>query len=94
MINIGKTKNLTLISGPCAIESEDLCLKIAEHMCEITDPLPISYIFKASFDKANRSSINSNRGIGIEKGLKILDRIKTDFKIPVLTDVHEDTPIN
>ena len=69
-------------------------LKIAEHMCEITDPLPISYIFKASFDKANRSSINSNRGIGIEKGLKILDRIKTDFKIPVLTDVHEDTPIN
>ena len=94
MINIGKTKNLTLISGPCAIESEELCLKIAEHMCEITDPLPISYIFKASFDKANRSSINSNRGIGIEKGLKILDRIKTDFNIPVLTDVHEDTPIN
>ena len=94
MINIGKTKNLTLISGPCAIESEELCLQVAEHMCKITDPLPISYIFKASFDKANRSSINSKRGIGIEKGLKILDRIKKDFKIPVLTDVHEDTPIN
>ena len=93
-INIGKSKNLTLISGPCALETEKMSMTIAEHICEITDKLPISYIFKASFDKANRSSINSERGIGIDKGLKILDKIKHNFNIPVITDVHEDTPIN
>ena len=94
MIEIGKTKNLSLISGPCAIESEELCFNVAEQMCEITEKLPISYIFKASFDKANRSSINSRRGVGIEKGLKILQKIKREFGIPVLTDVHEDTPVD
>lgn len=92
-IMIGKSDNLTLISGPCAIESEDLCLRVAEHMCNLTDGLPISYIFKASFDKANRSSIESNRGIGLNKGLEILAKVKKEFNIPVLTDVHEDTPI-
>ena len=92
-IMIGKSDNLTLISGPCAIESEDLCLSVAEHMCNLTDGLPISYIFKASFDKANRSSIESNRGIGLNKGLEILAKVKKEFNIPVLTDVHEDTPI-
>ena len=94
MIDIGKSKNLSLISGPCAIESEELCYNVAEHMCKITNSLPISYIFKASFDKANRSSINSKRGIGMEKGLEILQKIKKDFNIPVLTDVHEDTPVD
>tara|TARA_Y100000996_G_scaffold382733_1_gene338157 strand:+ start:399 stop:1226 length:828 start_codon:yes stop_codon:yes gene_type:complete len=92
-IMIGKSDNLTLISGPCAIESEDLCLRVAEHMCNLTDGLPISYIFKASFDKANRSSIESDRGIGLNKGLEILAKVKKEFNIPVLTDVHEDTPI-
>jgi len=62
-------------------------------MCNLTDGLPISYIFKASFDKANRSSIESNRGIGLNKGLEILAKVKKEFNIPVLTDVHEDTPI-
>ena len=94
LINIGKSKNLTLISGPCAIESEKLSMSIAEHICEITKDLPISYVFKASFDKANRSSIDSERGIGIEKGLKILRKIRETFDIPVITDVHEDSPID
>ena len=76
LVNIGKSKNLTLISGPCAIESEKLSMSIAEHICEITKDLPIYYVFKASFDKANRSSIDSERGIGIEKGLKILRKIR------------------
>ena len=93
-IRIGKSSDLTLISGPCAIESEDLSMRIAEHICEITKDLPISYIFKASFDKANRSSLKSQRGIGLDKGLKVLEKIKNTFNIPVLTDVHEDTPID
>jgi 2-dehydro-3-deoxyphosphooctonate aldolase (KDO 8-P synthase) len=93
-VNIGKTKDLTLISGPCAIESEKMSMSIAEYICEATNDLPISYIFKASFDKANRSSIDSKRGIGIEKGLKILRKIRETFDIPVITDVHEDSPID
>ena len=93
-IEIGKSKNLSLISGPCAIESEELCLSIADHICGLIEDLPMSYIFKASFDKANRSSIDSKRGVGIEEGLRILEKVKNTFNIPVLTDVHEDTPVN
>ena len=93
-LEIGKSKNLTLISGPCVIESEKMSMNIAEHICEITKNLPLSYIFKASFDKANRSSIDSERGVGIEKGLKILEKVRNNFNIPVLTDVHEDTPVD
>ena len=93
-IRIGKSKNLTLISGPCAIESEKISMSIAETICELTKDLEISYVFKASFDKANRSSLSSERGIGLDKGLKVLEKIKNTFKIPVLTDVHEDTPID
>tara|TARA_B100000959_G_scaffold186472_1_gene195002 strand:+ start:1823 stop:2626 length:804 start_codon:yes stop_codon:yes gene_type:complete len=94
MITIGKSKNLTLISGPCAIESEESSMKIADFMCTLTRDMPISYIFKASFDKANRSSVDAKRGVGMEKGLQILEKIKNTFKVPVLTDVHEDTPID
>ena len=93
-VEIGKSKNLTLISGPCAIESEELCLSIAEHICDLIHDLPMSYVFKASFDKANRSSIDAQRGVGIEEGLRILEKVKKTFNIPVLTDVHEDTPVN
>ena len=93
-IKIGKSKDLSLISGPCAIESEDMSMKVAEKICEITRNLPISYIFKSSFDKANRSSLKSKRGVGLSKGLKILEKIKNEFGIPVLTDVHEDTPLD
>ena len=93
-VEIGKSKNLTLISGPCAIESEELCLSIADHICDLIQDLPMSYVFKASFDKANRSSIDAERGVGIEEGLRILEKVKKTFNIPVLTDVHEDTPVN
>ena len=93
-ITIGKSNELCLISGPCAIESEELVMRVAEKICKITENLPISYVFKSSFDKANRSSIKSPRGIGLEKGLEILAKIKNTYSIPVLTDVHEDTPLD
>ena len=94
MLSIGKEKNLTLISGPCAIESEQLCMSVAERLVRITEKLPISYVFKGSFDKANRTSLLSKRGIGMEEGLRVLEKIKSEFDIPVLTDVHEDTPVD
>ena len=93
-IKIGKSKDLCLISGPCAIESEALVMSVAEKICTITQDLPISYIFKSSFDKANRSSLKSQRGVGLAKGLKILEKVKKTFNIPVLTDVHEDTALD
>ncbi len=81
--------SLALIAGPCAIESEYLCLSIAESVKRICDRLGIFYVFKASFDKANRTSISSFRGNGIDQGLRILSKVKEQFDIPVLTDVHE-----
>lgn len=85
---------LFLIAGPCVIESEGLILETAGILKEITSRLQIPFIFKSSFDKANRSSLSSFRGLGIETGLKILERVKKDIGVPVLTDVHEDTPLN
>ena len=83
-----------LLSGPCVVESEGLTLEIAATMKALTDELGIPYIFKASFDKANRSSHNSFRGPGMEEGLRILEKVKTDLNIPIVTDVHEDTPLD
>lgn len=83
-----------LIAGPCVIESEELVFEVASTMKSITDELGIEYIFKASFDKANRSSTGSYRGPGIEQGLNILSNVKRDLGLRVLTDVHEDTPID
>ena len=80
---------LVIIAGPCVAESPDLCLSIAEKMVEICAKIGLKYIFKASFDKANRSSGSSFRGPGIDKGLDILAAVKRKFDIPVLTDVHE-----
>lgn len=80
---------LTLIAGPCAIESESLCLSVAEHLATICGELGIPYIFKASFDKANRTSANSFRGHGLDQGLKVLSKVKEEMAVPVLTDVHE-----
>lgn len=91
---VGAEHPLFLIAGPCVIESESLVMQVAETMKAITERLGIPYIFKASFDKANRSSADSYRGPGIEKGLAILQKVKTTLQIPVLTDVHEDTPID
>lgn len=78
-----------LIAGPCVIESEEMVLSIAEQMKKITDDLKIPYTFKASFDKANRTSINSFRGPGIEEGMKILQKVKDTYDLPVCTDIHE-----
>lgn len=78
-----------LIAGPCVIESEEMVLSIARQMKEITDRLEIPYIFKASFDKANRTSINSFRGPGIDEGLRILQKVKDTYGLPVCTDIHE-----
>jgi 2-dehydro-3-deoxyphosphooctonate aldolase (KDO 8-P synthase) len=83
-----------LISGPCVIESEELVFEVAAKMKEITTELGIEYIFKASFDKANRSSTSSYRGPGVEKGLIILEKVKKEFDLKILTDVHEDTPLD
>jgi len=82
-----------LIAGPCAIESEQLALDTAGQLKEITDRLGIPFIYKSSFDKANRSSKSSFRGPGIDEGLRILAEVKKQIAVPVLTDVHEDTPM-
>ena len=85
--------DLALIAGPCAIESEYICLSVAEHLVSLANDLKIPYIFKASFDKANRTSINSFRGGGLINGLKVLNKVKEEYKVPVLTDVHETSQI-
>lgn len=92
--SVGSDQPLFLIAGPCVIESEQLVLDIAGQMKELTDKLGMNYIFKASFDKANRTSSQSFRGPGVEAGLKILEKVKQQIGVPVLTDVHEDTPLN
>ncbi len=84
---------LFVIAGPCVIESADLCLTIGRHMKSVCDRLNLAYVFKASFDKANRSSAGSFRGPGLEEGLKILARIKRELAVPVLTDVHETAQV-
>ena len=81
--------SFTLIAGPCVIESRDLALEVAERVKAITDPLGIRYIFKASYDKANRSSGGSFRGPGVESGLEVLAEVKRTLNLPVLTDIHE-----
>jgi 2-dehydro-3-deoxyphosphooctonate aldolase (KDO 8-P synthase) len=91
---VGLDRPLLLISGPCVIESEALVEEVAGQLCELTTKLGIPYVFKASFDKANRSSAKSFRGPGMEQGLKILEGVRKKFKVPVLTDVHEDTPMD
>ena len=79
----------TLISGPCVIESEDLVMSVASRMKEITDKLDIPYTFKASFDKANRTSLHSFRGPGMEEGLRILEKVKKTYGLSLCTDIHE-----
>jgi 2-dehydro-3-deoxyphosphooctonate aldolase (KDO 8-P synthase) len=83
------SKPFFLIAGPCVIESEDLCMQIGSTLKAACERLGIAYIFKASFDKANRSSVGSFRGAGMEEGLKILRKVGDALKVPVLTDVHE-----
>ena len=91
--NIGGNSPLVLIAGPCVIESEKIVRQIAEKLKRITEDLRVPFIFKASYDKANRSSIKSFRGPGLKKGLKILQKIKTDLNIPILSDVHKEEEV-
>ena len=88
---IGLDKPLFIIAGPCVIESEKLVMDTALHLKEVTQKLNINFIFKSSFEKANRSSSKSFFGLGIDKGLEILAKVKNEIKVPVVTDVHEDT---
>jgi 2-dehydro-3-deoxyphosphooctonate aldolase (KDO 8-P synthase) len=91
---VGLEQPFFLIAGPCAVESEQLAIDTAGQLKEITDQLKIPFIYKSSYDKANRTSLSSFRGLGIEEGLRILQLVKKTFSIPVLTDVHEDTPFD
>lgn len=91
---IGSKRPFFLIAGPCVIEDRALAIDVASHLKEVTDALDIPYIFKSSFDKANRSSIGSYRGQGIDVGLAILQAVKDEIGVPVLTDVHEYTPLD
>jgi 2-dehydro-3-deoxyphosphooctonate aldolase (KDO 8-P synthase) len=91
---VGLDRPLFLIAGPCVIESEQLALDTAGRLQEIAGRLGIPFIYKSSFDKANRSSHQSYRGPGLEEGLKILEKVKAEIGVPVLTDVHEYTPLN
>jgi 2-dehydro-3-deoxyphosphooctonate aldolase (KDO 8-P synthase) len=90
---VGHDRPFFLIAGPCVIESEALVVEVAGRMRELTHELGIPYVFKASFDKANRSSQGSFRGPGLEAGLRILGEVRRQIGVPVLTDVHEDTPL-
>lgn len=91
--SIGANK-LTLIGGPCAIESKEMCFEVAETVKGVCDKLKIQYVFKGSFDKANRSNLYAGRGVGMEKGLQILADIREKYDIPVTTDVHETWQCN
>lgn len=91
---VGLEQPLFLIAGPCVIETEELALETSSALKEITQRLGIPFIYKSSFDKANRSSSASFRGLGMEAGLKILEKVKTQVGVPILTDVHEDTPMD
>lgn len=87
--SIGGKQRFTLIAGPCVIESEEMIMEIAEKLKKICEKLEINLIFKSSFDKANRSSINGFRGPGLEEGMRILKRVKDELGLPIITDVHE-----
>ncbi|MDX2505523.1 MAG: 3-deoxy-8-phosphooctulonate synthase [Gammaproteobacteria bacterium] len=91
---VGLEKPIFLIAGPCVIESEYMALATAEQLKKITTALNIPFIYKSSFDKANRTSSSSYRGPGMAEGLKILQKVKDELNLPLLTDVHEDTPLD
>ncbi|HOK67810.1 MAG TPA: 3-deoxy-8-phosphooctulonate synthase, partial [Anaerohalosphaeraceae bacterium] len=91
-IELGKT--FFVIAGPCVIENESLCLDVADALLQIQKRIQIPFIFKASFDKANRTSIESFRGPGLEKGLEVLEKVRRKTGLPVLTDIHEPSQVS
>ena len=93
-IRIGEGNPLVLIAGPCVIESEEATLQLAQELKTITGKLGIPFIFKASYDKANRTSVNSYRGPGIEEGLRILAEVKKKARVPILSDVHHPSEVD
>lgn len=92
-VEVGLKKPLFLIAGPCVIEGEQFAVDTAGMLAELTARLGIHFIYKSSFDKANRTSGKTFRGLGVEEGLRILEAVKKSIRVPVLTDVHEDTPL-
>ncbi len=92
--DVGLDQALFLIAGPCVIESEHMALTTAEQLKKITQELNIPFIYKSSFDKANRTSSSSYRGPGLSEGLRILQKVKDELGLPILTDVHEDSPLD
>ena len=92
--DVGNNDPFFLIAGPCVIENEATALETSEQLRAIARSLGIHFIYKSSFDKANRSSHESYRGPGLEEGLRILQRVRDEIEVPVLTDVHEDTPLD
>ncbi len=93
-MEVGLEQPFFLIAGPCVIESESLIMNAAELLKRSTDELGIPFVFKSSFDKANRTSLDGFRGLGMSRGLEILARVRTEFSVPVLTDVHEESPVD
>lgn len=93
-ITVGTDQPLLLIGGPCALESEELARTVAEKMAGICSKLGISYVFKASFDKANRTSLSSYRGPGLEDGLKTLGKIRAELNVPVISDIHDTSQVD
>ncbi|MBT5745821.1 MAG: 3-deoxy-8-phosphooctulonate synthase [Gammaproteobacteria bacterium] len=91
---VGLDQPLFLLAGPCVIESEQLAIDSAGQLKEMTERLGIPFIYKSSFDKANRTSVDAYRGPGVEEGLRILAQVKAEIGVPVITDVHEDTPLD
>ena len=87
-IDVGN-KRLLLIAGPCVAESLELCMETACFLKKLTTKLDINFVFKASFDKANRSAVGSYRGIGLKAGLELLNKVKYDLDVPIITDIHE-----
>ena len=92
--DVGLHHPLFVIAGPCVVESEDLTLRVAEHLRELSAELAINLVFKASYDKANRSSGGSFRGMGMEKGLRVLAKVRSELGLPVITDVHTEEEID
>lgn len=87
-VTFANNRPLSIFCGPCAIESRDMVLKTAEHLANVCEKLGIGLVFKSSFDKANRTSIGTKRGVGIDEGLKILQEVRSQLKLPVITDIH------
>lgn len=92
-MSIGGGK-LTLFAGPCAAESYEICMNVGGEVKEICEQLDINYVFKASFDKANRTSVDSYRGPGLDDGLKLLQNVKNELDVPIVTDIHESGQVN